>query len=421
MVVVCLLLREDFPRLPALAEACLAFSPQVAVSHEAVFVEVSGSLRLFSLAQCFARLQEILTAFQLAATISSAGDLPSSLAFARYGIAARENLPVDALRDYLSPFTPSDFSPGAILRKLGIKNLGEFLAVPRKEIPARFGKEGARAYAKVFEAKHIAWPRFVPSAKIEEKAELDFAAQIENLEPIFFILKGLIDRVFFRLFARAEMLMAFRLRFRLNRLARNGSRERLLEVRLPLPQSDPKGVLQFLQDRIAKELESRPLEDALEEVAIEITETAPFRNAQRDFFSKVEEEKEAWASLVARLSERLGENAAFLAVPAPRLLPEAAWKKSLEPGKSELLPHVPLRPLRLLAKPLPIRRDGTFLRCQNRSWGILAFEGPEKLRGEWWLGGFAREYFCVDTLAGERLWVFRHFNETELFLHGIFD
>ncbi|MGZ6290346.1 MAG: hypothetical protein ACXWQO_19310, partial [Bdellovibrionota bacterium] len=343
MVVVCVLLKEDFTKLPTLAEACLAFSPQIALSHEAVFVEVAGSLQLFSLEQCFIRLQEIVETFGLKATISSATDLPSALAFARYGISVRERLPLEALSDYLSPFAPSDFSPASLLRKLGLNTLGDFLQIPLREIPSRFGKDGSHAYAKIFDAKRIAWPRFVPPARIEEKAELDFAARIENLEPVFFILKGLIDRIFFRLFARAEMLTAFRLRFRLNRLA--GARERLVEVVLPLPQSDPKGVLLFLQDRIANELQKRPLEDLLESVTLEVTDTAPFRNAQKDFFSKVEEEKEAWASLVARLRERLGENSTFLAAPAPRLLPEAAWKKSLEPGKAELLPHVPLRPL----------------------------------------------------------------------------
>lgn len=421
MLVVCVLLQKDFPRLPALAEACLTFSPQVAVSHEAVFIEVSRSAQLFTLEQCLERLREIVEAFGLGAVISHAADLPSSLAFARFGIFRRESLPLEALPDYLSPFAPSDFSPADLLRKLGLRTLGDLLCVPLTEIPSRFGKEGTQAYIRILEAKRIAWPRFVPPEKIEEAAELDFAARIESLQPVFFILKGLIDRIFFRLFARDVMLMSFRLRFSLNRLARSGARERLVEVNLPLPQSDPKGVLQFLQERITKELELRPLEDALERVSLEVLETAPFRNAQRDFFSKMEEEKEAWASLVARLQEKLGEGSVFLAAPAPRLLPEAAWKKSLEPGQEELMPVVPPRPLRMLRNPLPLQRQGNFLRCQKRSWGIVAFIGPERLRGEWWLGGFKREYFCVDTIAGERLWVFRETGETELFLHGIFD
>lgn len=421
MVVICLLLRNDFSRLPALAEACVAFSPQVAVSHEAVFVEVAGSLRLFTLEQCFRRLEEVLNTFALEATIGSSADLPTALAFARYGVNDRERLPLEALNDYLSPFAPTEFSPAPLFRKLGLRSLVELMRLPPAEIPARFGKEGTEAYVKVREAKRIAWPRFVPPKAIAEKAELDFAAQIENLEPIFFILRGLIERIFYRLFSRGLMLQAFRLEFRLNRLARQGIRERIFAITLPLPQSDPKGVLGFLQERIAKELERQPLEEALESVELTVTETAPFRNAQRDFFSRVEEEKETWSALVARLRERLGEESAFLAAPAPRLLPEAAWKKSLEPGESALMPQVPLRPLRLLRQPIPLERRGNFLRYQQKSWGIAGFTGPERLQGEWWLGGFAREYFCVDTLVGEKLWVFRETGNPALFLHGVFD
>jgi protein ImuB len=182
-------------------------------------------------------------------------------------------------------------------------------------------------------------------------------------------------------------------------------------------------VLQFLQERITKELELRPLGNALEAMSLEVTETAPFLNAQRDFFSKVEEEKDAWSALVARLRERLGEHSSLLAAPAPRLLPEAAWKKSLEPGQAELMPKVPERPLRLLRKPLPLDRQGNGLRCREKFWRLLSFEGPERLEGEWWLGGFAREYFRVDTHSGEALWVFRESSEPNgaLFLHGIYD
>lgn len=423
MRVICLLLKEDYERLPELAEAMLTFSPQVALSHEAVFLEVEASQRLFSLEQCLTRIGEILATFALKARVSHANDLPTALAFARHAVSGRERLPVEALSDYLSPFAPTEFSPAPLLRRLGIQSLGEFLAIPIAELPSRFGKDGAHAYGKVIEAKRIAWPRFSPPEKMRETVEFDFAAQIENLEPVFFLLKNLIDRIFIRLYARREKLMGFILQFHLNRLSRQGERERKTTVELPLPQSDPRAVLLFLQERIAKELEKRPLGNALEGMSLEVTETAPFLNAQKDFFSKVEEEKEVWSSLVARLRERLGGESSFLAAPSPRLLPEAAWRKSLEAGRAELMPKVPERPLRLLREPFPLERSGPYLRARRRQWKIISMEGPERLEGEWWLGGFAREYFRVITEEGNQLWVFRDPKEANgaLFLHGIYD
>lgn len=424
MRVVCVLLRLGCAELPSLAEACLVFTPQIALSGEAVFLEIEASQKLFTVDECFARLREILDAFGLSAgaRVACAPDIPSALACARYGCTEAALLPVEALADFVSPFAPAEFTPAPLLRKLGLHTLGDFRALPAAEIASRFGRDGLLAHSRLSAAPNLAWPRFLPPERIVEEAELDFAARIETLAPVFFLLKRLVDRAFLRLYARAELLAAFRLTFRLNKLARGGARERITEVRLPLPQGEPKSVLSFLQERIAKELELRPLEDALEGIRLEVRETAPARNAQRDFFSKVEEEREAWASLVARLAERLGNSAPFLAAPAPRLRPEAAWTRGLDPGKPELMPKVPLRPLRLLREPLPLRREGDRLSCANRRWEILAIEGPERLRGEWWLGGFARDYYQVATVQGERLWVFQAAGgDPALFLHGIYD
>ena len=77
----------------------------------------------------------------------------------------------------------------------------------------------------------------------------------------------------------------------------------------------------------------------------------------------------------------------------------------------------PARPLRLFP-PEPLARRGDLLESRKRRWRILSFLGPERVSGEWWLGGFARDYYQVETET-ERLWVFR--SGGGLFLHGIFD
>ena len=178
-------------------------------------------------------------------------------------------------------------------------------------------------------------------------------------------------------------------------------------------------------DDLAVADENRPLEDTLEGVSIFVTDTAPFHEAQRDFFSKREEEGLAWAALVGRLHERLGQAKAFLAMPAPRLLPEASWGKTLDEQERGTPMSVPLRPLRLLDPPLRLQRVGDQLVGHELRWRFTGFHGPEKLSGEWWLGGFEREYFSVETQTGETLWVFtapgKENAPRELWLHGIFD
>jgi len=71
--------------------------------------------------------------------------------------------------------------------------------------------------------------------------------------------------------------------------------------------------------------------------------------------------------------------------------------------------------------PRAFSASATRLILPERRWKLTSFHGPEKLRGEWWLGGFEREYFHVDTEEGDTLWVFTAGSPRALWLHGVFD
>lgn len=423
MQVLCLWLPTKRERLTALAEACLAFSPQVALGTESVFLEIEGSEHLISREECILRLKEVLQVLDLPARLAIARSVATAQGFARFGVSSRDALPIESLSDYLQPFAPEPFRGVELFHKLGVQTLGDFLKIPRRELPARFGKLGLLAYERLLEAERVAWPRFQPIEKLAERVDLDSAAQIATLEPVFFLLKTAFHRIFLRLYARREKLAACTIKLHLNKFSGRG--DRVTELRFPLPQGEVKNVLTLAAERLQKELELRPLEDALEGVSVFVTDTAPFPNTQKDFFSKVEEEREAWASLVGRLHERLGEQAAFLSIPQPRLRPEASWAKTLLEGLHGEAVSTPLRPLRLLSSPLPLRRVGDWLLAADKKWRFTAFRGPERLRGEWWLGGFEREYFVVETEVQETLWVFTAPESPtaprSLWLHGIYD
>jgi protein ImuB len=272
------------------------------------------------------------------------------------------------------------------------------------------------AYERLLTAAQVAWPRFTPREVLEERLDFEHAARIENLEPVLFLLRALLHRIFLRLSARRESLVDFDLHFHLSRFS--PLRERLFRFRLPLPHSDPAALLALLRDRLERELQEAPLAEALEGLSLRVLRTAPVRDRQRDFFSRAESQRESFSSLVALLRERLGEEAAFLAAPAPRLLPEASWRRCVDFRYGGEAVLTPLRPLRLLRDPLPLWRNQERLTGTGRRWRIRSFRGPERLGGEWWLKEFEREYFRVETET-ETLWVFR--SAEGLFLHGIFD
>ncbi|MGZ3653974.1 MAG: hypothetical protein ACXVCS_00385 [Bdellovibrionota bacterium] len=423
MKVVCALMRPGENRGQALAEACLAFSPQVALGTDAAFVEIEGSRQLFGEEECIRRLKDMLELLDLKAKIAVASSVPAALAFARYGVTEVDRLPVAALADFLAPFAPQPFPELEVFHKLGVATIGDFKKIPRAQIPSRFGKQGLLAYERLLDAGRVAWPRWAPAERLEERVDFDCAAQIHSFEPVLFLLKSAFQRIFLRLYARRLKLAGFRVTFHLNKFTAGA--ERVTEIALPLPQSELKSVVLLTAECLSKELENRPLEDSLEGVSVLVTDTAPFHEAQRDFFSKREEENLAWASLVGRLEERLGPQKAFLATPSPRLLPEASWGKTLDETERGTLVTVPLRPLRLLEPPLRLQRLGQELVSAQRRWRFTGFHGPEKLRGEWWLGGFEREYFHVETAEGETLWVFTApispGGPRGLWLHGLFD
>jgi protein ImuB len=85
-----------------------------------------------------------------------------------------------------------------------------------------------------------------------------------------------------------------------------------------------------------------------------------------------------------------------------------------------------VRPTRLLATPLPALATGeggrvTTLRIGGQAHAVLSFEGPERLRGEWWSAPFDRDYYRVRVEGLGECWLFRDGADGRLWLHGFFD
>jgi protein ImuB len=74
-------------------------------------------------------------------------------------------------------------------------------------------------------------------------------------------------------------------------------------------------------------------------------------------------------------------------------------------GQTEMSPPMPAR----------VRRQGREYSVQN-AWG------PERIETGWWRGqDVHRDYYMVETSAGQRWWIFRRHEDGRWFLHGCFD
>lgn len=436
---------ESRSEILRVAEACLRWTPQIAVSDEAIFLEVGRCRGIYSEEALALRLRALSKRFNCTYRVSFADDAPRALALARLlksesGIIRgdRIDLPVEALLDYANPFgaDPDDLrlvkEMTKTLQKLGVDSICGFLALPARSLPSRFGKLGLLLHQRIREAASIPWPRFMPPERIIEKLQFELGQPFHDLEPLIFSLKPVIDRAMARLRGRGERATSLQIRMRLEQYSALSHEEttRTWRFDLAAPQGSSVGLIPVLRERLGFDLSQKPLPSPVTDLEFEVLETAPGVGAQRDFFDAREEEVEAWNSLIARLADKLGDGQVFLAEPVERYLPEKAWEKRSEVSlEQDTTPMgltrdvLPDRPLRVLKAPEPLYKNGSTLQLSDssRRWRVVQAEGPEVLAGEWWFSQFQRSYYKLATDSGEDLWVFQTPASDTLYLHGYFD
>jgi protein ImuB len=444
--VACLLLT----RIPAqgfdiqvFAEACYRFTPKITVrAQEGIFLDITGCQKLFSERGLLFRVQALARRFSLEVQIGFAEDAPTALAMARYQHFIGYNLdkyhlPLEALLDYASPFAPSSkdveltkkvFKIIEVNKKLGLKNVGDFLSLPIFSLASRFGKEGVEIRARISGKLEVGWPGFqIPELLIENED----VEETVGLEPLLFVLKKLVDRSMARLRGLGKRASRIHLEFKLEPWSILKKPNRTWQISFPLSQGSTLGVMQILQERLNFDLARDPLQAPVQKISFQISETVPGRSAQRDFFDSKEDDLEKWSALVSRLACKLGKERVFFALPLDRYLPEKSWTKAIDVS---LTASVPLtftnqdRPARMLKTPELLRLSGSYVVQGNgKRWRTIRWNGPERLSGEWWkdvgMQGFDRDYYQVMTEKGEELWIYldRQSHPPSFYLHGYFD
>ena len=310
------------------------------------------------------------------------------------------------------------------LETLGIRTIGEFMSLPSRGLASRFGKKGLELMSRLKGRSEPPWPRFYPAELISEEAD----TECFDLESLSFVLKGLIDRAMARLRGRAERAALVRVGVEFEKWSTIENHVREWKIALPIPQGAAVGLLPIVQEYLGFDMGRAALPAPVQKLIFEVLETAPGRGAQRDFFSKQEEESEVLDSLVGRLVQKLGDKQVFKARPVERYAPEGAYVREhdfeLEVGESLFVGR---RPTRLLSNPEPIENRGSVLAHSRfrKEWHPLRWEGPERLCGEWWSHSFSRDYYRIATAEGEMLWVYSDLqpgaDRPSIFLHGYFD
>jgi protein ImuB len=446
----------------ALADVGYAFAPRIEPEPERVFFEVDDLGRLYPLGeQAIAQAVQAQAArLGLEARVAIANDKGA----ARVATRARELCVVPAddagARAFLAPLPVDLLTQDAQLRvafrRWGTRTAGQVAALPPDAVALRLGEPGARvcrlARAQGGDADEPFAPR-LPADALEEGLELDYL--VYELEPLTFVLRGLIDRALARLAARSLACAGLTVRLELD--------PRGLDVRavpIAAPTRDSATLIQLLRLDLARRPPDAPVKGA-RLVAL----PARVRATQLDILRPAGPAPDRLAATIARLAALVGpEN-----VGAPAT--EDTWREEAvrvapfqigapaPPSPAAEAPETATLAMRRLRPPQEIevlvgRAGPTALRGRDTTARVLVAAGPYPTSGEWWRegaaegggegaaggggggeagrpsrssaeggrgGGFAREYWDVHASDGAVYRVHQDQRDGRWFLDGYYD
>ncbi|HLT38006.1 MAG TPA: hypothetical protein VK034_17090 [Enhygromyxa sp.] len=303
------------------------------------------------------------------------------------------------------------------LAGLGVRTLGEFMALPGPELRVRFGVEAERLHARgrdddwnPMQARELVDP-------VRERVEIDPPEL--DVTRLLFRIKPALDRLLGQLADRSMAMSALHLRLRLDHA---DAHEQRLEPAAPT--LDARQLLDLLRLRI----DALSLPAGVEEFELELEgrRTDPRQIAL--FRAQVRRDLEAGNRALAQLRAALGPEAVTRAQLRAAHLPEArfAWVPVAElqlpqAGNMQIEGELPPRIRRLLHRPdrLPSRDpDPKDWVIDPKLGPIEQLRGPYRASGGWWVREVERDYYFARTRSGAVLWIFHDRPRRRWFLQG---
>jgi len=428
MTVVCLQF-ETPQNTRALAEIFYRATPQVMTRGDRfLFLDISKCLGLYSVNTFIKRTLVTLKKAGVTAKVGVGEDIPTALSFAILDQRNKLELPIDALKYYFDPLgEQSDMSPRIfkmteLLKSLGVKTLQDFLKISVREISSRFSTMGLLAYYRILGQSPILWKSFQPSEVITERHEFDLESPVDNLEPIYFKMKTMQDRMSLRLRGKGKRARQFDIILKQEHSLEPFEQEYKISICLQLPYVSNKVILQVAKEMVDAQVRVKPLKARITEFSLVVTEEIPYSMSQKDLFDqRREENEESFFRFVSRVATRLGTKSVFFAKMRESYLPEKNWQKvqELEKNPPPLVDRLAERPLRLRTTPSPVHFWGKHLCWDDCVDEVESLENREVVFSEWWENSLERVYYRLTTKKGRHLWLYR--TASGDFLHGEFD
>ncbi|CUH40391.1 DNA polymerase IV [Jannaschia seosinensis] len=368
-------------------------------------------------------------------------------ALARFG-DGREICGGDALRARLAMLPVGalrlDGETRLVLRRLGLKRVGDLMLIPRATLERRFGRDGKALTTPLRRLDQMLGT--LPEPVVSPAPARRFRTIRRLAEPVMDpqpLLPEALGALCADLAAAGQGLRGLRLE-----LFRADGHATRIEVGCAQANRDPAHLIRLT----ARHFEELDAGFGFDMLAAEALRPEPLAAAQVRLDGGIDAEV-AVATLIDRLAARLGRDAVQLPDPQESHLPERAegWTPAIDALKgrrADLLAPGGLggggmvaprrdRPVRLLRHPERIKvlyavPEGPPVRFEwrRKPYLIRRHQGPERIAPEWWRarpGTRMRDYYKVEVEEGARYWLFREGlvsdgrgGDPEWFLHGMF-
>ncbi len=458
----------DAALLNAVLEVCRRFTPALALAPpDSVHLDITGCAALHGGEAALAQaLSAHLARHGLTARIGMGSTLGLAWGLARYGCSdarALKRLPVEALR--------LDAEACAVLRRLGLKSVGQVLDLPRAALAKRLGEGMLRRLDEAMGLRAAALDLAPEPVSFHVEHRLAEPLLLET--QVLGLARWLAERLKIKLEARGVGGRRFTLElFRVDGVVKR------LRAPCARPLRDPDRILVLFTERLAGLDEGLEAAFGFDLVRLTAEAVEPWRTEAGDILAAGGGED--LTGFLDRMAVRFGPRAVHALAPAADShVPERA-QRAVPPGEAAawagevppLYQDTPLRPLTLFTPPQPIRAlAGVPEDPPQRFWWrrlehtVVRAEGPERIAAEWWRAPELplavpepakaaapppqpvpdahdpdshdpgvpippadrrfRDYYRLEDEQGRRFWVFREGAVTpggppNWFLHGLF-
>ena len=387
---------------------------------DGVLLDATGSAHLFDgEAALLGQIEERFAMQGFTCRCAVAPNTGAAWALSHHGPDRSVAIDAAALPSILAPLPVSALRLNAdtllLLRRLGLKTIGDLLDVPRESLVRRFRNRRSAEANPLLRLDQILGKTHEPIVPlIEERpasAERRLMEPILHLDLLARIVADLADDLALTL--EAHRKGARRLALHLWRVDGDAI---LRTVELASPSRDPKHLAQLFDER----LDGIEAGFGIDQARLVAIWAEPLEQEQASL-DACAPNGSSFAVLIDRLVTRLGKRRVSRLAARESHLPERAQRAvppDARPGALQYDLGFHQRPLKLLdraeaitviyATPEGLPRR---FRWRGELHDITRVEGPERLAPEWWRQrslARLRDYYRIEDETGRRYWIYRH-------------